>query len=75
MALRTRAPLARLVLPNHTNPHPALHLLQLECPSTLQAAISEAKMMGLHLLGAGKGQKQGSRGCHQKVECNSEWGP
>lgn len=72
MALRTRTPLARLVLPSPTNHHPVLYLLQLGGPSTWRAVVSEAKMLGLHLPGAGKSQKEGRRGSNKKMELNSE---
>ena len=47
-------------------------MLQDEGPSTLQVAISEAKMLGLHPLNARRGQKQGSRCSNKKMEHNYE---
>lgn len=58
VALRTHAPLARLVLSSPTNPHAA----SICSASTWPVAISEAKMPGLHLPGARKRQKEGRGG-------------
>lgn len=69
MALRTPALLARLVLSSPTNP-PTQHYPTICSISTWPAAISEAKMLGLHLPDARKSQKWSFS--NQKMELNPE---
>lgn len=59
-----------LSYPAPQTPAQALYLLWLGGFSTRPAAISEARMLDLHLPGARKSKKEGRGGSNQKMELN-----